>query len=123
MHLVDPPENPPAPEFTFEDFRRPDIRAETVLAAAPLEGARRPSIRPVIDFGPGIGEWNSYAQITAHYQPATQVGRQMTALVRSPPRRIGKFMSEVLTLSFADVAGETVLFSPDQPVPNGAHLA
>ena len=123
MRLVDPPENPPAPEITFEDFRRPDIRAGTVLAAAPHGGVRRPSIRPVIAFGPGIGEWNSFAQITAHYQAAAQVGRQVAAVVSFLPRQIGKFISEILTLRFADAAGETVLFSPDQPVPNGAHLA
>jgi len=123
MRLVDPPENPPAPQITFEDFRRLDIRAGTVLAAAPLGGARRPSIRPVIDFWPGIGEWNSFAQIMAHYQAAAQIGRQVAAVVSFLPRQIGKLMSEVLTLSFDDHVGETVLFSPDQPVPNGAHLA
>ena len=123
MHLVDPPENLPAPEITFQDFRRVDIRVGTVLAAAPLEGARKPSIRLVIDFGPGIGERKSSAQITAHYQPEALVGRQVAAVVNFPPRQIGKFMSEVLTLGFADTAGEIVLFSPDQPVPNGARLA
>ena len=123
MHLVDSPENPPAPEITFEDFRRVDIRVGTVLAAAPLEGARKPSIRLVIDFGPGIGERKSSAQITAHYQPDALVGRQVAAVVNFPPRQIGKFMSEVLTLGFADAAGEIVLFSPDQQVPNGARLA
>jgi tRNA-binding protein len=123
MHLVDPPENPPAPEIGFEDFRRVDIRIGTVCAAAPLDGARKSSIRLVIDFGPGIGEKRSSAQITAHYAPEALIGRQVAAVVNFPPRQIGKFMSEVLTLGFADTAGEIVLFSPDQPVPNGARLA
>lgn len=123
MHLVDPPENAPAPEISFEEFRAVDIRIGTVRAAAPLEGARKPSIRLVIDFGPGIGEKKSSAQITAHYEPDALIGRQVAAVVNFPPRQIGKFMSEVLTLGFADSAGEIVLFSPDQPVPNGARLA
>lgn len=123
MHLVDPPDASPAPEISFEDFRRVDIRIGTVRSAAPLEGARKPSIKLVIDFGPGIGERKSSAQITAHYTPDALIGRQVAAVVNFPPRQIGKFMSEVLTLGFADTEGAIVLFSPDQPVPNGARLA
>jgi len=100
-----------------------DIRIGTICDAAPLEGARKPSIRLVIDFGPGIGEKKSSAQITMHYAPEALVGRQVAAVVNFPPRQIGKFMSEVLTLGFADTQGEIVLFSPDHPVPNGARLA
>jgi tRNA-binding protein len=49
-------------------------------------------------------------------------GRQVAAVVNFPPRQIGKFMSEVLTLGFADAAGEVILFAPDRAVPNGSRL-
>ena len=92
-------------------------------AAEPLEGARKPAIRMVIDFGPGVGVKKSSAQVTVHYDPETLVGKQVAAVVNFPPRQIGKFMSEVLTLGFADDEGAIVMFSPDKPVPNGARLA
>lgn len=123
MHLVDAPENAAADEITFDDFRKVDIRMGTVLEAAPLEGARKPAIRMQIDFGPGVGVKKSSAQVTVHYSPDELVGKQVAAVVNFPPRQIGKFMSEVLTLGFADAEGAIVMFSPDTPVPNGARLA
>lgn len=123
MHLTASPDASPAPEITFDDFLKVDIRIGTVLEATPLEGARKPALRLVIDFGPGVGTKKSSAQITAHYTPDGLIGRQVAAVVNFPPRQIGKFMSEVLTLGFADTDGAVVLFSPDQPVPNGARLA
>ncbi len=123
MHLTDSPDTGPAPETGFETFRQIDIRAGTVREAAPLEGARNPAIRLLIDFGPGVGLKKSSARITGHYTPDDLVGRQVAAVVNFPPRQIGKFMSEVLTLGFPDAEGEIVLFSPDQSVPDGARLA
>ena len=123
MHLVDAPEDAAADEISFDDFRKVDIRMGTVLEAAPLEGARKPAIRMQIDFGPGVGVKKSSAQVTVHYSPDELVGKQVAAVVNFPPRQIGKFMSEVLTLGFADDHGAIVMFSPDRPVPNGARLA
>jgi tRNA-binding protein len=123
MHLIDDPEGLPAQQTDFATFREIDIRVGTILEAAPLEGARSPALRLVIDFGPGVGVKKSSAQITEHYNPETLVGKQVAGVVNFPPRQIGKFMSEVLTLGFADAGGAIVMFSPDKPVPNGARLA
>ena len=123
MHLTDPPEKAAEAEIDFTTFREVDIRVGTVLEAAPLEGARKPAIRMVIDFGPGVGMKKSSAQVTVHYTPETLVGKQVAGVVNFPPRQVGKFMSEVLTLGFADTDGAIVMFSPDRPVPNGARLA
>jgi tRNA-binding protein len=76
----------------------------------------------LIDFGPTLGTKRSSAQITVHYTPEELAGRQVAAVVNFPPRQIGKFMSEVLTVGFPDQNGAVVLFSPDHPVPNGARL-
>lgn len=123
MHLTDEPDSPEAAHTDFATFRAIDIRIGTILDAASLEGARKPALRLVIDFGAGVGVKKSSAQVTAHYQPERLVGKQVAAVVNFPPRQIGKFMSEVLTLGFPDADGAIVMFSPDLPVPNGARLA
>lgn len=122
MHLRHDPETAAAELIGFEDFLAVDIRIGTIVAADEFPEARKPSYRLRIDFGPAIGEKKSCAQIAANYTPAQLIGRQVAAVVNFPPRQIGPAMSEVLTLGFADVAGEVVLFAPDSQVPNGSRL-
>ena len=94
----------------------------TIIDAEPYPEARKPSIKLRIDFGGGIGVKKSSAQIAQLYKPADLIGRQIAAVVNFPPRQIGKMISEVLTLGFADTEGRVVLFTPDNPVPNGSRL-
>ena len=108
--------------IVYADFEKVDIRVGTIRAAQPLEGARKPAIRLEIDFGPEIGVKKSSAQLTVHYTSDQLVGRQVAAVVNFPPRQIGKFMSEVLTLGFPDGDGSVVLVVPDKAVPNGGKL-
>ena len=117
------PASPPADEISFDDFLNVDIRIGTVIEAAPFPEARNPALKLRIDFGAGIGIKKSSAQITDHYDPDALLGAQVMAVVNFPPRQIGPFMSEVLTLGFADASGAIVLVQPDHPLPNGARLA
>ncbi|WP_332697304.1 tRNA-binding protein [Bosea sp. (in: a-proteobacteria)] len=106
----------------FEDFLKVDIRVGTIVEAEPYPEARKPSIKLVIDFGGSIGRKKSSAQITKHYRPGDLPGRQVLAVVNFPPRQIGKFMSEVLTLGMPDGEGEVVLIGPSLAVPDGGRL-
>lgn len=109
-------------EASFDDFLKLDIRCGTIIAAQPFPEARKPSIKLEIDFGVPLGLRKSSAQITAHYELETLVGKQVMAVLNFPPRQIGPFMSEVLTLGLPDVDGEVVLVVSDKPVPNGGKL-
>jgi tRNA-binding protein len=122
MHLLHDPAAPPAPDIGFDDFLAVDIRIGTIVSAEPFPEARKPAYKLVIDFGPVIGMKKSSAQITENYALDVLPGRQIAAVVNFPPRQIGKFMSQVLTLGFADAAGAVVLFAPDRSVPDGSRL-
>lgn len=111
-----------APTTTYETFEQVDIRVGTITDAQPFPQARKPAFKLWIDFGPGIGVKRSSAQVTTHYDPAALVGRQVCAVVNFPPRQIGPFLSEVLTLGMPDAAGAVVLVRPDHAVPNGGRL-
>jgi len=107
---------------SFDDFLKIDIRTGTILKVDDFPEARKPAWKLIIDFGDEIGVKKSSAQITAHYTKEDLMGKQVLAVVNFPPRQIGPFMSEVLTLGLPDMDGEVVLLSPDQPVPNGGRM-
>jgi tRNA-binding protein len=108
--------------ISFDDFLKVDIRAGRVIDAQPFPDARKPAFKLWIDFGPEIGVKKTSAQITEHYTPETLIGRQVMAVVNFPPRQIGPFMSEVLTLGVADAEGRVVLLAPDHEAPAGARM-
>lgn len=113
---------PPAPQITYDDFLKVDIRLGRITRAEPYPEARKPALKLWVDFGPGIGEKRSSAQITHHYRPEELVGRQVLAVVNFPPRQIGKLRSEVLVLGVPDAEGEVVLIGPGHEVPLGGRL-
>jgi tRNA-binding protein len=108
--------------ITYADFEKVDIRVGRITRAEPFPEARKPAIKLWVDFGPGIGEKRSSAQITKHYTPEGLVGRQVLAVVNFPPRQIGPVMSEVLVLGVPDEEGQVVLIGPGHEVPLGGKL-
>lgn len=82
-----------------------------------------PAIKLEIDFGEEIGVKRSSAQITKRYTPEKLIGRQVTAVVNFPPRRIAGFKSEVLVLGGVPEKGDVILLAPDQEAPNGTKIS
>ncbi len=110
------------PEITFDNFLAVDIRVGKIISADIFPEARKPAYKLMIDFGPEIGQKKSSAQITVHYTPEELVDRKILAVVNFPRRQIGPFMSEVLTLGFADENGDILLASCDGDAPIGSRL-
>ncbi len=105
----------------FADFLKVDIRVGTIVQVEDYPEARKPAYKLEIDFG-DLGRKRSSAQITHHYRKEELIGKQVIAVVNFPPKQIGKFMSEVLTLGLPDDNGQVVLLEPTVKVPNGGRL-
>ena len=109
------------PEIAYDDFAAVDMRVGQVVEVEDFPEARKPAWKLTIDFGEEIGVKRSSAQIT-NYGREELEGRLVVAVVNFPPRQIGPFMSEVLTLGVPDERGEVMLIGPDRPVPIGGRL-
>ena len=108
--------------ITFSDFQKVDIRVGTIVEAKVFEEAKKPAYKLLVDLGPAMGLKQSSAQITNHYTPQALIGRQVLCVVNFPPKQIGPYISEVLTLGVPDSYGHVVLMFPERAVPNGVKL-
>ena len=108
--------------IAFQDFEKVDIRVGRVVRVETFPEARKPAYKLLIDFGESIGRKRSSAQLTERYRPETLEGRLVLAVVNMPPRQIGPFPSEVLTLGVPDSDGAVVLLTPDADVPLGVRM-
>jgi tRNA-binding protein len=110
------------PAIRFADFENVDVRVGRVVRAETFPEARKPAYKLTIDFGTDLGLKRSSAQLTERYRPEALEGRLVIAVVNLPPRQIGPFVSEVLTLGLPDTDGAVVLVVPDRDVPLGGKL-
>ena len=111
----------PAP-LSYAEFERVDIRVGRIIDVQDFPEARKPAYKLRIDFGPELGVRKSSAQVTKHYIKGDLVNRLVVAVVNFPPRQIGPFMSEVLTLGVPDADGAVVLLTPECDVPLGGRM-
>ena len=111
-----------ASPITFADFEKVDIRVGRIAKAEDFPEARKPAYKLTIDFGPEIGTLKSSAQLTQRYTRDELEGRLVLAVVNFPPRQIGPFMSQVLTLGVPDENGDVILVTPDKDVTIGAKM-
>ena len=108
--------------ITFAEFDKIDVRVGRVVGVEPFPEARKPAYKLRIDFGPDVGIKRSSAQLTRRYKAEELMDRLVVAVVNFPPRQIGPFLSEVLTLGVPDADGAVVLLRPDADVPVGGRM-
>lgn len=106
----------------FDDFLQVELRVGRIIDAQVFKEARKPAFILQVDFGPDIGVRKSSAQITALYQPAELIGRQVVAVLNFASKQIGPIRSECLVTGFHDANGDVALCVPDREVPLGTKL-
>lgn len=99
---------------TIDDFQKIDIRIGKIIEVNDFPEARKPAYKLKIDFGSEIGIKNSSVQIVALYTKEELAGKLVLGVVNFPPRKIGPFESEVLTLGVPDENGNVILIAPDK---------
>lgn len=108
--------------ISYGEFEKVEIRVGKIVEAQDFPQARKPAYKLTIDFGPEIGMKKSSAQITAHYSKEDLLNRLVIGVVNFSPKQIGPFISECLTLGFADANGNVVLAQPEREVPLGSKM-
>lgn len=114
--------SPDPPPLSFAEFDRVDIRVGRIVDVQDFPAARKPAYKLRIDFGEALGVRTSSAQATKHYRKEDLLNRLVVAVVNFPPKQIGPYMSEVLTLGVPDGDGGVVLLEPKRDVPLGGRL-
>jgi tRNA-binding protein len=92
-------------QVTFEDFDKIDIRLGKVLAVDDFPEARNPAFKLRVDFGAEIGVKTSSVQAVGAHAKEELLGRFVVCVVNFPPKQVGSFTSEVLTLGFKNKDG------------------
>jgi tRNA-binding protein len=108
--------------LSYAEFQRVEIRVGRIVLVEDFPAARKPAYKLQVDFGAPIGVKKSSAQATKHYSKEQLLYRLVVAVVNFPPKQIGPFMSEVLTLGVPDGDGDVVLLVPEQDVPIGGRM-
>lgn len=99
---------------TIDDFNQLDIRVGKIIEVNDFPEARKPSYKLTIDFGSEIGVKHSSAQLVKHYKNEELIGKLVLGVVNFPPRQIGPFISESLTLGVPDENHDCILITPDK---------
>ena len=99
--------------ITYDDFKKVDIRVGRIISVEDYPEAKKPAYKLKIDFGSEIGIKNSSAQLVKHYTKQQLHNKIVLGVVNFPPKQIGNFISEVLTLGVPDAEGQAILITPD----------
>jgi tRNA-binding protein len=111
--------------LAYDDFLKVDIRLGRIVEVREFPEARKPAFKLKIDFGAEIGVKSSSVQAVGAHTKDELLGMLVCCVVNFPPKKVGPFTSEVLTLGFRNAAGPGwVLITPGKPIAElGSRLA
>ena len=111
--------------ISYDDFAKVDIRVGKIVEVEDFPEAHKPAFKLKIDFGPQIGIKTSSVQAVGAHTKEELQGMLMCGVVNFPPKKIGPFTSEVLTLGFQNREGSGwVLITPSkESVEIGSRLS
>jgi len=99
--------------ITYEDFEKVDIRVGKIVEVSDFPEAHKPAYKLKIDFGSDIGVKQSSVQAVGTHTKEELLNSLVCCVVNFPPKQVGPFFSEVLTLGFKNIAGDSwVLIEP-----------
>lgn len=87
-------------KINYEDFEKVDIRLGKIIEVNDFPEAKKPAFQLKIDFGPEIGVKSSSVQAVGAHTKDELLNMLVVCIVNFHPKKIGPFMSEVLTLGF-----------------------
>ncbi len=90
---------------TIEEFDAIDIRLGKIIDVQDFPEAKKPAYKLTIDFGSEIGTKRSSVQLVGTYEKSELQDMLVACVVNFPPRQVGPFISEVLTLGFKNTEG------------------
>lgn len=108
--------------INYNDFEKVDIRVGKIIKVEDFPQARKPAYKLTIDFGQEIGVKKSSVQIVDLYKKEELEGLLVLGVVNFPPKQIGPFISEVLTVGVANEEGQVVLVRLDKNAKLGSKL-
>ena len=111
---------PIAPEITFNDFAKADLRVAQVVAADVVEGSDK-LLRLSLDIGEEKPR-NVFAGIRASYKPEDLLGKQVVMIANLAPRKMRFGISEGMVLASTDPDGSFRVMQPLTPTAPGARL-
>ena len=124
--LVRPHQHPEelAPEIKIDDFAKVDLRVARIVNAEKVDGSDK-LLRLTLDVGEGRHR-NVFSGISAHFDPATLVGRLTVVVANLAPRKMKFGLAEgmVLAASHGDekVDGGLYLLEPGTGALPGMRL-
>ena len=91
--------------ITYDDFEKVDIRLGKIVQVDDFPEAKKPAFKLKIDFGSEIGIKTSSVQLVGAYLKEELKDMLVMCVINFPPKKVGPFVSEVLTLGFANTNG------------------
>ncbi len=114
------PGTPTSATVSYEDFRRLDLRAGTVVLAEPVQGSKK-LLRLLVDLGEAEPR-QVVAGVAQHVRPEDLLGRQVVIVANLEPRKVFGVESRGMILAASD-DGALAVLHPSKPVKPGSRVS